>query len=60
MALDEPNDDDEKFETGGLTFLIAPSVSKMVKSFGEINIDFVDYPWGGQITVKAAGSTECC
>lgn len=60
MALDEPKDDDEKHEAHGLTFLVAPSVAQMIKSYGSVHIDYRDYPWGGQIIVKASGAAECC
>ena len=59
LALDEPQEDDEKFEEKGLTFLVAKSVSDVIKSYGSVNIDFRDYPWGGQLVVKANGAGAC-
>ncbi len=59
LALDEPQDDDEQIESEGITFLVAPDVSKLVKTYGSVTVDYKDYPWGGQITVKASGAAEC-
>ena len=59
MALDEPQDDDATVESEGITFLVAPDVAKLVKTYGSVTVDYRDYPWGGQITVKAANATEC-
>ena len=59
MALDEPKDDDNQFEAAGLTFLVSPSVLKMVESLGPVLIDYRDYPWGGQIVIKASGAAAC-
>ena len=60
LALDEPHDDDEKYDVEGLTFLVAPNVAQMLQSFGQVNIDYLSYPWGGQISVKAASAGSCC
>ncbi len=59
LALDELQEDDEKYEVEGLTFLVAKSVLDVVKSYGSVKIDYLDYPWGGQLVVKANGAASC-
>lgn len=60
MALDEPKDEDETHEIHGITLLVDKSVAEMVKNYGHVKIDYLDYPWGGQIVVKAGNASECC
>jgi Fe-S cluster assembly iron-binding protein IscA len=63
LALDESKEEDEKHEVQGLTFLINPEVAKVLENYKGVDIDFKDYPWGGQIVVKAstgADASECC
>jgi hypothetical protein len=61
LALDEPKEEDETHQIDGLKFIVAKSVTRMLKRYGEINVSFHDYPWGGQIMVKAGeGEADSC
>ena len=62
LALDEPKDEDETHEIDGLSFIVAKSVTRMLQRYGQIKVSYHDYPWGGQIMVKAGedGGDSCC
>ena len=66
MVLDEPKDNDDKFEVDGLTYLIDKELS--VQS-GDVKVDFVDNGWQQGFVLSAVntlgggsgscGSTSC-
>lgn len=60
LALDESKDDDETHEVDGIKFLVSPNVNQVLQTYGGVNISFADYPWGGQLVIKASDATACC
>jgi len=61
MALDEPKENDEVFNEGGLTFLVNKDLLDSVKP---INVEFVETPKGSGFSVTSAlnnkGKTDNC
>lgn len=56
MALDEPREDDKKFQEGKLTFLVEP---RLTKTIPEIKIDYKDSLFGKGFVLNAAGNGVC-
>ncbi len=60
MVLDEPKDEDDKYEVDGLTYLIDKNLSKMS---GKVTVDFVDNGWQQGFTVNSefpvGGGASC-
>ncbi|BEQ16320.1 hypothetical protein FAK_33860 [Desulfoferula mesophila] len=50
MVLDEPKENDDKYEVDGLTYLIDKDLSS---NSGKITVDFVDNGWQQGFTVNA-------
>ena len=44
MALDEPNDKDEKYTQGAYTILVDPQTRDVVDQSGGLTIDYVNEP----------------
>ena len=55
MALDEPKENDEVFNKGGLTFLVNKDLLDSVKP---INVEFVETPRGSGFSVTSALSNK--
>lgn len=62
MALDEPKDDDETVEQGGMTFVMAPDVVGIARQSGGVSIDYVDdgYRKGYMVKMGAGGDCGSC
>lgn len=66
MVLDEPKDNDDKYEVDGLTYLIDKELSGQS---GDVKVDFVDNGWQQGFVLSTAnplgsgggscGSTSC-
>ena len=50
MALDEPNENDDSYETAGITYLIDKKLSEHV---GAVKIDFVKQGWRSGFVVSS-------
>ena len=59
MALDEPKEDDEHYETDGLSFILGPSVVQAAKGYGSILIDYVDSIFGKGFKISFGGAAAC-
>ncbi|HNQ47571.1 MAG TPA: hypothetical protein PK125_10390 [Syntrophorhabdus sp.] len=61
MALDEPKENDEVFNEGGLTFLVNKDLLNSVKP---INVEFIETSNGSGFSVTSAlsskGKTDNC
>ncbi|MEW5722242.1 MAG: hypothetical protein AB1896_03990 [Thermodesulfobacteriota bacterium] len=67
MALDEPKENDDTYEAGGITYLIA---KELAGRLGQVTVDFVESGWRSGFTVmsenpvsggaSACGSTCSC
>jgi Fe-S cluster assembly iron-binding protein IscA len=55
MALDELKDDDEKFDNGGVTFLVNKELLEQVKP---IKVDFVESPLGARFNIVSKLSAQ--
>lgn len=60
MVLDEPKENDDKYQVDGLTYLIDKDLSA---SSGKVTVDFVDNGWQQGFTVNAenplGGGASC-
>jgi hypothetical protein len=59
LALDEPEQSDEKVEAEGLSFLLSPHVADAIRTYGGLSIDYRDRPSflrGFQFSLTKAGS----
>lgn len=65
LVLDEPKDNDDKYEVDGLTYLIDKELSTQS---GDVKVDFVDNGWQQGFVLSTAtplggggscGSTSC-
>jgi hypothetical protein len=45
LALDEPKPNDERIEVEGFSFILASDVADMVRSHGNLHIDYADRLW---------------
>jgi len=60
MALDEPKDEDKRFEENNMTFIMAPEVESTVNQNGGLNIDYVDDGYRKGYTVNlGSGGGDC-
>ena len=61
MVLDEPKENDDKYEIDGLTYLIDKTLAS---TSGKITVDFVDNGWQQGFTVNSenplAGDGASC
>lgn len=51
LVLDEPKDNDEKFEVDGLTYLIDKGLGEQS---GTVKVDYVDNGWQAGFVLSAA------
>jgi len=58
MALDEPTDNDQVYETGGFTFLIEKQLLEEAKP---IKVDFISTPEGQGFVISSGAkkSSDC-
>jgi len=59
LALDEPKEDDEYYETGELSFVLGPSVVRAAGAYGSILIDYVDSILGKGFRISFAAAATC-
>jgi Fe-S cluster assembly iron-binding protein IscA len=59
MALDEPKDDDKRFEENNMTFVMAPDVESVVNQNGGLSIDYVDDGYRKGYTVNMGAGGDC-
>jgi hypothetical protein len=59
LALDEPNANDERFEAEGFSFIAAPEVADIIRSFGSLLIDYKDRPWAKGFQLSFPGKGSC-
>jgi Fe-S cluster assembly iron-binding protein IscA len=59
LALDEPKEDDEYYETGELSFILGPSVMRAAKAYGSILIDYVDNIFGKGFRISFTAAAAC-
>jgi len=59
LTLDEPKEDDERYESGGLSFVVGPSVVRAAQSYGSILIDYVDSILGKGLKISFAAASVC-
>jgi hypothetical protein len=45
LALDEPKENDERMQVEGFSFIVAPNVADTIRSYGNLLIDYKEYPW---------------
>ncbi len=57
LALDEPRQDDERHEQGGVTFLIPREIRSWLRGGTELQVDFNRF-WK-QFTVSLGGGYSC-
>jgi hypothetical protein len=59
LALDEPKEDDKKYEVEGLSFIIDKDVTDALRHYGNVSIDYNDRPFfakGFQVSLTGAAS----
>ncbi len=59
LALDEPRDDDSKYEVNDLTLIVDPFALKVIKESGGINIRSSVFGPMAELENCAAGSCSC-
>ena len=62
MALDEPQEDDRRYETDGITWLVAPKDHDYILGGEGVRVDHVDGWFGSGFSVSRLGSYSgsCC
>jgi hypothetical protein len=58
LALDELKENDEKIDVQGFSFVVASEVADTIRSYGNLLIDYREYPWvrGFQLSL---GKNSC-
>jgi Fe-S cluster assembly iron-binding protein IscA len=59
LTLDEPKSNDEKIEVEGLSFIVASEVADMIRSYGNLLIDYQDHFWSKGFQLSFAGQRSC-
>jgi Fe-S cluster assembly iron-binding protein IscA len=59
LALDEPKANDERIEAEGLSFIVASEVAEIIRSCGNLFIDYKDRPWTRGFQLSLAGKGSC-
>jgi Fe-S cluster assembly iron-binding protein IscA len=60
MALDEPKEDDHKYDNNALTFVMAPDVEQIVSQSGGVVIDYVDDGFRKGYTLRLGNTADDC
>jgi hypothetical protein len=57
LALDEPKENDERMQVEGFSFIMASEVADIIRSYGNLWIDYKEYPWikGFQLSLSGIG-----
>lgn len=59
LALDEPKANDKRIEVEGLSFLMDSEVADMIRSFGNLFIDYQDRLWAKGFQLSFPGERLC-
>jgi Fe-S cluster assembly iron-binding protein IscA len=59
LTLDEPKANDERIEAGDFSFLMASEVADMIRSSGNLLIDYKDRPWAKGFQLSLPGKGAC-
>jgi hypothetical protein len=59
LALDKPKADDERMEVEGFSFIMGSEVADAIRSYGELSIDYADYPWAKGFKLSFSGNGSC-
>jgi Fe-S cluster assembly iron-binding protein IscA len=59
LALDEPKEDDEKIEVEGFSFILASEVADIIRSYGNLFIDYKEHPWMKGFQLSLSGKGPC-
>jgi hypothetical protein len=59
LTLDEPKSNDEKIEVEGLSFIVASEVADVIRSYGNLLIDYQERFWAKGFQLSFAGKSSC-
>jgi hypothetical protein len=59
LVLDEPRENDQKIESEGFSFVVASDVADMIRSYGNVLIDYKDHLWTKGFHVTFPGRGPC-
>ncbi len=59
LALDEPRENDKRVEVEGFSFIMDSEVADMLRSYGDLFIDYKDHRWIKGFEVSLSGGGTC-
>ena len=59
LTLDEPKVTDERIEVEGFSFIVAPEVANIIRSYGKLLIDYKDRAWAKGFQLSFPGKGSC-
>jgi Fe-S cluster assembly iron-binding protein IscA len=59
LALDEPKANDERIDVEGFSFIVDSEVAEIIRSRGNLFIDYKDHPWAKGFQLSFPGKGSC-
>lgn len=60
LVLDEPNKEDKKYDSEGFTFILSPSVERVLSYYPELEVDYSKGLFSNGFRIRTNRLSACC